>query len=102
MKNTIQYLEEQISILKNLQQQLIQAENAQKQQKIAGNIDDLPALGLLLNDKRKSLGIDLQTLELQTEVSLSTLNRLFQDPSQVRFATVLTVANALGVKLCTL
>lgn len=102
MEKTIQYLEEQINTLKALQQQLIQAENTQKQQKLAGKIDDLPAFGNLLNDKRKQLGIDLQTLELQTGVSLSTLNRLFQDPSQVRFNTVLKVANELGITLCTL
>lgn len=102
MKETIQSIEAQINHLKALQQQLIQAENAQKQQKLAGKIDDLPAFGKLLNDKRKQLGIDLQTLELQTGVSLSTLNRLFQDPSQVRFNTVLKVANELGITLCTL
>lgn len=102
MKETIQAIEAQINHLKALQQQLIQAENAQKQQKLAGKIDDLPAFGKLLNDKRKQLGIDLHTLELQTGVSISTLNRLFQDPSQVRFATVLLVANQLGVNLCVL
>lgn len=102
MKNTIQYLEEQIEQLKALQQRLIQAEQAQTQQKLSGQIEHIPALGVLLNDKRKALGIDLHTLELQTGVSISTLNRLFQDPSQVRFATVLLVANQLGVNLCVL
>lgn len=102
MKNTIQYLEEQIEQLKALQQRLIQAEQAQTQQKLRGKIEHIPSLGVLLNDKRKALGIDLHTLELQTGVSISTLNRLFQDPSQVRFATVLLVANQLGVNLCVL
>lgn len=102
MKNTIQYLEEQLEQLKALQQRLIQAEQAQTQQKLSGKIENIPALGVLLNDKRKALGIDLHTLELQTGVSISTLNRLFQDPSQVRFATVLLVANQLGVNLCVL
>lgn len=102
MKNTIDYLEEQINQLKALKQQLILAEKAQNKQKISGKITDLPAFGKLLNDKRKALGIDLHTLELQTDISISTLNRLFSDPSQVRFATVLLVANTLGIELCTL
>lgn len=54
----------------------------------------------MLNDKRKSLGIELSMLELQTGVSISTLNRLFQDPSQVRFTTIFLVAQTLGVSLC--
>ncbi|MDW2743846.1 helix-turn-helix domain-containing protein [Atlantibacter subterraneus] len=58
-------------------------------------------LGALLNDRRKQLGIDLAMLELQTGVSVSTLKRLFKDPEQVKFGTVLNVARALGVKLCT-
>lgn len=102
MKNTIQYLEEQIEQLRALQQRLIQAKQAQTKQKLSGKIEHIPALGALLNNKRKALGIDLHTLELQTGISVSTLNRLFKDPSQVRFNTVLTVANELGVSLCTL
>lgn len=102
MKNTIQHLEEQIQQLRALQQQLILAEQTQYKQRLQGKIVDIPALGKLLNDKRKALGIDLHSLELQTEISISTLNRLFHDPSQVRFATVLLVANTLGVNLCVL
>lgn len=63
-------------------------------------ITQAQAWGRLLNAKRKALGIDLETLSLQTEVSVSTLKRLFHDPSQVRFATLLRVAKALGVQLC--
>ena len=62
----------------------------------------MTAFGQLLNEKRKALDIDLHTLELQTNVSVSTLKRLFQDPSQVRFSTVLLVAETLGISLCTL
>ncbi|MBL7636610.1 helix-turn-helix domain-containing protein [Atlantibacter hermannii] len=63
---------------------------------------DAPAeLGVLLNERRKQLGIDLAMLELQTGVSISTLKRLFKDPEQVKFGTVFAVARALGVKLCT-
>ncbi|WP_150539059.1 helix-turn-helix domain-containing protein [Actinobacillus vicugnae] len=100
MTNINLLLEEQIDALKTLQKQLLKHEQAQKQQLIAGKIEDLTAFGQLLNQKRKALNIDLYTLELQTNVSSSTLKRLFQDPSQVRFSTVLLVANTLGVSLC--
>ncbi|WP_318378135.1 helix-turn-helix transcriptional regulator [Enterobacter sp.] len=64
-------------------------------------IDDLPALGQRLNARRKALGLDLETLELQTGVSTSTLKRLFKDPEGVKFGTVFLIARTLGVKLCT-
>ncbi|WP_018652147.1 helix-turn-helix domain-containing protein [Actinobacillus capsulatus] len=100
MTNINLLLEEQIDALKTLQKQLFMHEQAQKQQLIEGKIEDLTAFGQLLNQKRKALNIDLYTLELQTNVSSSTLKRLFQDPSQVRFSTVLLVAKTLGVSLC--
>ena len=93
-------LESQIDELKKLQQAVIAYEQAQRQQLYAGKITDLKAFGKMLNDKRKSLGIELSMLELQTGVSISTLNRLFQDPSQVRFTTVFLIAQTLGVSLC--
>lgn len=65
-------------------------------QVIANSVD----LGQQLNQRRKELAIDMATLELQTGVSASTLKRLFKDPEQVKFGTVLRVADALGVKLC--
>lgn len=67
-----------------------------EQQKIAS----LPAFGAQLNQRRKALGIDLATLELQTGLSASTLKRLFKDPEQVKFGSVFVVADALGVALC--
>ncbi|WP_338559954.1 helix-turn-helix transcriptional regulator [Erwinia sp. E_sp_B04_7] len=63
-------------------------------------IDSFPQLGQQLNARRKTLGIELSHLELQTGVSLSTLKRLFNDPAQVKFATVHQVAKTLGVTLC--
>ncbi|QUG73891.1 helix-turn-helix domain-containing protein [Erwinia sp. E602] len=63
-------------------------------------IHSLPALGAQLNQRRKALGIDLATLELQTGLSVSTLKRLFKDPEQVKFGSVYVVADALGVTLC--
>lgn len=66
----------------------------------AQQIEDTASLARLLNTRRKTLGIDLQTLELQTGVSTSTLKRLFKDVEQVKFGTVYAVAKALGVTLC--
>lgn len=63
-------------------------------------IASLSALGTQLNQRRKALGIDLATLELQTGLSTSTLKRLFKDPEQVKFGSVYAVADALGVTLC--
>lgn len=63
-------------------------------------LGDPSDVGRLLNQQRKALGIDLETLHLQTDISLSTLKRLFKDPSQVRFSTLLLVAQTLGVRLC--
>ena len=63
-------------------------------------ISDSTQLGHQLNQRRKELAIDMATLELQTGVSASTLKRLFKEPEQVKFGTVLRVADALGVKIC--
>ena len=64
------------------------------------SIDDLALFGKILNEKRKILELDIQSLEWQTGISSSTLKRLFKDPSQVKFTSVLLVAQALGIKLC--
>lgn len=64
------------------------------------SIDDLASFGKILNEKRKMLGLDIQSLEWQTGISSSTLKRLFKDPSQVKFTSVLLVAKTLGIKLC--
>lgn len=57
-------------------------------------------LGQYLNQQRKAFKIELATLELQTGISVSTLKRLFKDASQIKFSTVILVADTLGVKLC--
>lgn len=62
--------------------------------------NQLAILGQVLNEKRKQLGLDIQTLEWQTGISSSTLKRLFKDPSQVKFMSVVLVAETLGVELC--
>ncbi|AWI50427.1 MULTISPECIES: helix-turn-helix domain-containing protein [Actinobacillus] len=102
MNTLTSQLEMQIDALKTLQKEVIAYEQAQRQQLHANKIHSMTAFGQLLNEKRKALDIDLHTLELQTNVSVSTLKRLFQDPSQVRFSTVLLVAETLGISLCTL
>jgi len=100
MENISAQLETQINELKRLQQSFMAYEKKQRDQLYDSKIGDLKEFGRLLNDKRKFLGIELNLLELQTGVSISTLNRLFQDPSQVRFSTVFLVAKTLGVSLC--
>lgn len=100
MENLSAQLETQIDELKKLQKSFIAYEQAQREQLYTGKITDLKAFGRQLNDKRKALGIELNMLELQTGVSVSTLNRLFQDPSQVRFSTILTISQTLGISLC--
>lgn len=102
MNTLTSQLEMQIDALKTLQKQVIAYEQAQKQQLQANKIHNMSDFGKLLNEKRKALHIDLRTLELQTNVSTSTLKRLFQDPSQVRFSTVLLIAETLGISLCAL
>ncbi|TYG34705.1 helix-turn-helix transcriptional regulator [Lonepinella koalarum] len=102
MEDLNSQLELQINALKALQQKLLADEQAQRQQRISGKIERISEFGKLLNNKRKQLNIDLQTLSLQTDVSVTTLKRLFQDPSQIRFSTVLLVAQTLGVSLCVL
>lgn len=88
-------LEKELETIRLLFQE---AQNLQEKQ--YEPITEPTEFGQQLNEQRKKLGIDLETLHLQTDVSLSTLKRLFKDPSQVRFSTLLLVAEALGVKLC--
>jgi hypothetical protein len=61
-------------------------------------LNDFQALGSLMKKKRKESGITLEDLELQTDLSLSTLKRLFADPSAARFSNVVIVLNELGIK----
>ena len=91
-------IEQQIASLKALQQKVMAYEQPIRTQELQEKIEHIAEFGH--NEKRKALNLDLYTLELQTDVSISTLKRLFQDPSQVRFATVLLVAKTLGVSLC--
>lgn len=57
-------------------------------------------LGMFLNNRRKALGLDFETLELQSDLSGSTLRRICKDPDSVKFSSIRTVAELLGVNLC--
>ena len=61
-------------------------------------LNDFQALGALMREKRKASGITLEDLELQTNLSQSTLKRLFADPASARFANIVIVLNELGIK----
>lgn len=93
--NTLTTLEKEFEAIRTLFQKI-----QSQQEKQYEPITEPTEFGQQLNEQRKKLGIDLETLHLQTDVSLSTLKRLFKDPSQVRFSTLLLVTEALGVKLC--
>lgn len=73
--------------------------NTEEMQEIQSS--ELVFFGQILNERRKALGIDIHSLELQTGISSSTLKRIFKDPSQVKFISVMLVAESLGVKLWT-
>lgn len=61
-------------------------------------LDDFQQLSKLMKKKRKSLGLTLEDLELQTDLSISTLKRLMSDPSAARFSNVIIVLKELGIK----
>ncbi|KML71585.1 helix-turn-helix domain-containing protein [Pectobacterium peruviense] len=83
-----------------LRHELARSDASNKEVVLEDHIHSLDVFGVQLNTRRKALGIELSTLELQTGVSISTLKRLFNDPAQVKFATVYNVCSALGIKLC--
>ncbi len=61
-------------------------------------LDDFQQLSTLMKKRRKGLGLTLEDLELQTDLSISTLKRLISDPSAARFSNVIIVLNELGIK----
>lgn len=100
MSNLYAQIDKQIEELSSIKQQILNYQREQNQKIYDGKISDIAKFGERLNAKRKQLNIDLVTLELQTGVSISTLKRVFKDPSQVKFSTVLIVADSLGVAIC--
>lgn len=61
-------------------------------------LGDFSALKSLMVNKRKALKITLEDLELQTDISLSTLKRLMADPAAAKFSNVMIVLNELGIE----
>jgi len=60
--------------------------------------DDFQQLSTLMRKRRKELALTLEDLELQTDLSISTLKRLMLDPSAARFSNVVIVLKELGIK----
>ncbi|GAD88427.1 hypothetical protein VHA01S_005_00290 [Vibrio halioticoli NBRC 102217] len=55
---------------------------------------------LLINDLReRRKGISYEDLELQTDISRSTLMRIMKDPANTSLENFLVVANELGMKI---
>jgi AraC-like DNA-binding protein len=61
-------------------------------------LDDFAQLIVLMKNKRKQTGITIEDLALQTDISQSTLKRLFADPASARFSNVIQVLKELGLK----
>lgn len=61
-------------------------------------LDDFQQLSTLMKKRRKELGLTLEDLELQTDLSISTLKRLMLDPSAARFSNIIIVLKELGIK----
>ena len=61
-------------------------------------LGDFKELKSLMLSKRKTLKITLEDLELQTNISLSTLKRLMSDPAGAKFSNVIVVLNELGIE----
>ena len=61
-------------------------------------LDDFKHLSMLMKKRRKELGLTLEDLELQTDLSISTLKRLMSAPSAARFSNVIIVLKELGIK----
>ncbi|MDD0824893.1 helix-turn-helix domain-containing protein [Mannheimia sp. AT1] len=93
-------LQNQINQLNQLRKQALKQEQEERKLFERSKLDNLEEFGKQLNVQRKTLGIELATLEMQTGISTSTLKRLFKDPSQVKFQTICTVAETLGFNLC--
>ena len=55
---------------------------------------------VLIEDMRKrKKDISLEDLELQTDISSSTIKRMLKDPSKTSLENFLAVANELGMKI---
>ena len=61
------------------------------------NLNDSAELSELMRVKRKELGLSMEDLELQTGLSYSTLKRIFSEPSNAKFSSVIAILNELGI-----
>jgi len=61
------------------------------------SLNDSVELSELMRDKRKESGLSMQDLELQTGLSYSTLKRIFSDPSNAKFSSVIAILSELGI-----
>ena len=61
-------------------------------------LDDFANLAQLMKAARKHSNITIEDLALQTDISQSTLKRLFADPANARFSNVVQVLKELGLK----
>ena len=56
-------------------------------------------LAAILLAKRRELDISIEDLELQTEISFSTVQRTLKAPQNAKLSNILKICNELGVKL---
>lgn len=63
------------------------------------DLNEMGALIDMLHRLKKEQKITLEELEMQTEISNSTLKRLFKNPENARVGHLLKVLNELGVKV---
>lgn len=54
---------------------------------------------LVADMQNRKKAISLEELELQTDISSSTIKRMLKDPSKTSLSNFLTVANELGMKI---
>ncbi|MGF1688040.1 helix-turn-helix transcriptional regulator [Photobacterium japonica] len=54
---------------------------------------------LVADMRARKKAISLEDLELQTDISASTLKRMLKDPRKTSLENFLTVANELGMKI---
>lgn len=62
-------------------------------------LNDHIDLAEILLLKRRELDISIEDLELQTDISFSTVQRTLKDPQNAKLGNVLKICHELGVKL---
>jgi hypothetical protein len=62
-------------------------------------LDDYDSLRHVFSMKRKEQKVSLDDLSLQTDISVSTLKRLFLSPENARVGHLLSVCHELGISV---